>query len=118
MTVASRSDHEDDYESATLVKDQSTKPTFGEQKKTVAAAITRSMMQKEERSKSFSQNKVPTFEDDFQQPEKRLLTIEMPEEIREAQRKDPYILKLLKILKHKQISTISSAFHTEDENVY
>uniref|UniRef100_A0A915KGU8 Uncharacterized protein n=1 Tax=Romanomermis culicivorax TaxID=13658 RepID=A0A915KGU8_ROMCU len=76
------------------------------------------MTQKEERSKLVSQNKVPTFQEDFQQPEKRLVTIETPEEIREAQRKDPYIAKLVKILEQKQMSMISSAFHTKNEIVY
>uniref|UniRef100_A0A915JSW8 Uncharacterized protein n=1 Tax=Romanomermis culicivorax TaxID=13658 RepID=A0A915JSW8_ROMCU len=52
------------------------------------------MTQKEEKSKLLSQKKVPTFEEDFQQPEKRLVTIESLEQIREAQRKDPYIAKL------------------------
>uniref|UniRef100_A0A915JVV7 Uncharacterized protein n=1 Tax=Romanomermis culicivorax TaxID=13658 RepID=A0A915JVV7_ROMCU len=55
------------------VTDEIFRPTFREQKKTVAAAITRSMTQKEEKSKLLSQNKVPTFEEDFQQPEKWLI---------------------------------------------
>uniref|UniRef100_A0A915HVD8 Uncharacterized protein n=1 Tax=Romanomermis culicivorax TaxID=13658 RepID=A0A915HVD8_ROMCU len=56
-------------------------------------------------------DKLPTFEKDFQQPEKRLVMLETSEEIQEAQRKDPYIPKLLKILEQKQISTISSVFY-------
>uniref|UniRef100_A0A915KC93 Uncharacterized protein n=1 Tax=Romanomermis culicivorax TaxID=13658 RepID=A0A915KC93_ROMCU len=43
------------------------RPAFREQKKTIVA-ITRSMRQKEEKSKLLSQDKLPTFEEDFQQP--------------------------------------------------
>uniref|UniRef100_A0A915KJ54 Uncharacterized protein n=1 Tax=Romanomermis culicivorax TaxID=13658 RepID=A0A915KJ54_ROMCU len=40
-----------------------------------------------------AEDKVPMLEEDFQQPKKRLVTLETPEEIREAQRKDLYIAK-------------------------
>uniref|UniRef100_A0A915IBK8 Uncharacterized protein n=1 Tax=Romanomermis culicivorax TaxID=13658 RepID=A0A915IBK8_ROMCU len=43
-------------------------------------------------------HKLPMFEEDFQQPEKRLVMLETPKEIREAQKNDPYIAKLLKTL--------------------
>uniref|UniRef100_A0A915K9Z1 Uncharacterized protein n=1 Tax=Romanomermis culicivorax TaxID=13658 RepID=A0A915K9Z1_ROMCU len=76
------------------VKDEIFRLIFCEQKKIVATAITRAMTQKEEKSKLLSKNKVATFEEDFLQPEKGLVTIESLEEIREAQRKDPYIAKL------------------------
>uniref|UniRef100_A0A915JQA6 Vitellogenin n=1 Tax=Romanomermis culicivorax TaxID=13658 RepID=A0A915JQA6_ROMCU len=38
-----------------------------------------------------AENKVPMFEEDFQQPKKQLVTIESPDEMPEAPRKDPYI---------------------------
>uniref|UniRef100_A0A915KQZ9 Uncharacterized protein n=1 Tax=Romanomermis culicivorax TaxID=13658 RepID=A0A915KQZ9_ROMCU len=65
-----------------------------------------------------NENKLPTFEEDFQQPKKQLVMIGTPEEIREAQKKDLYITKLLKTLEQKQISTISSVFHTKNEILY
>uniref|UniRef100_A0A915HUC8 Uncharacterized protein n=1 Tax=Romanomermis culicivorax TaxID=13658 RepID=A0A915HUC8_ROMCU len=94
------------------------RPTFDEQQKTVVVVMILMTQKEDENCKLPSQDKLLMLEEDFQQPEKHLIIIETPVEIREAQRNDVYIAKLLKTLEGKEISTISSIFHTKNEILY